>query len=205
MKYLLSFFIALVFVISSPANSDEGLYGAIPPPGSAFFRFVNQSDQQITVSHEGKKLSTINDHAASPYGFVNAGKIDFDVNGKSFPVTMEKGKSYTLLVDGGSLKEVVESPYDNKRKSRVKLYNLTEFKDVSLKTADGAHAVVESVDPHSVGERDVNAVDIQFSVESKHFDSFKTDTVNLKKGKVSSIFVYQKDGKLQYASYETDR
>lgn len=189
-------FIVMMLMAHSVLAGEDVLYDELPPVDASFFRFANGTAKPITVKANGNKLATIRPGEVSPYGFVSAAQIMFEVNTMSIPLDATAGRQVTiLLVDsaGGS-----ENPYhifdeggfSNKRKARVKLYNFIKQDKLSLKTGDGAHEVINEVNPMSFDSRDVNAIQMNFSVFGGANKLTTSDVITLKRDRVTSFFVF---------------
>lgn len=197
MKQILKLVFTVLLLVSGMANAGDGLYGKVPPTDAAFFRFVNISSQAVDIEFKGKKIATVSPFRSTAYGFESAGDFDFKVDGNNISKTLKADDLTTIIWNGEDAQFIIESPFTNKRKARVKLYNLTDS-IASLLTIDGKHKVIESVESFSAEFRDVNALDIAFKAITEQNDSVETSKIKLAREKVTSIFVYKQNGLFGY-------
>ncbi len=198
----LSIGFALVFLLSSFASfsahaGEDALYAAEAPDGATFIRVVN-ADVSGTIPQAeigNKAIKDIAPMDASPYIYLPEGSYELSVGDQSAPITMKKDRFYTAVVlDSGELEIISDKTFKNPRKALVSFYNLTGDDGLSLKTADGKVAVVDSVDQVSVGNREINAVKISLGAFADGQSMAKTPPVSLQRGKVFSFFVIDAGG-----------
>lgn len=194
--------------VSLPTTADEALYGKVPPADAAFFRFVNASDKPLEIHIDGKKAATLTPRDISPFGFMSAGDMPFELNGVAVDISLNAGEQVSFVWhEKGEMPYTLihESQFDNKKKARVRLYNLTGHADLDLKTADGKHQVIAGVQPQNKGHRDVNAVRLPFSAVGKGQILATTDPIALSRDKATSIFAFEDNDDVLLTIKHTER
>lgn len=189
--------ISLFGAVSTVHAGEGALYAAEAPDGAAFIRVVNADASGSLAQAEigGKTIKEVEPLSASPYIYLPAGTYQLEVAGKATPVQMDKNEFYTAVVlDSGETKVLKDVAFDNPRKALLSFYNLTEEGGVSLKTADGKVAVIESVDAISVDNREINAVKIMLGAFQSGEPLAKTPQISLQRGKVFSVFAIDVGG-----------
>jgi alginate O-acetyltransferase complex protein AlgF len=181
---------ALLAALALPAQAgDEGVYGPVAPPNSAFVRVFNATAQpELQARIADKTLEEIPAFGASEFVFLPPGKYTLTVGAVSQPVTLQANKFYTAALEGKELRMLENERYTNRLKALVMVYNLVDGSTLSLKTPDG-RPVVENVAANSTGSREVNAVKVSLAV----FDGTKKITdvkpMNLERGRAFSLFI----------------
>lgn len=187
---LLSAVTLAAWALLMPAHGgDEGVYGPVAPPDSAFIRVFNATNRQIEDARiADKTFSEIPAYAASEFAFLPAGSYTLHVGGVTQQVALGRNRFHTAALVGNQLRLIDVDRFSNKLKSLVILYNLTDAPELSLKTPDGATSVVEPVAPNTSGAREVNAVRVNLGL----FDGGKkvadVKPVNLQRGRAFSLF-----------------
>lgn len=192
MKTTTTLLAATLLAALAPAQSragDEGVYGPVAPPNSAFVRVFNATAQpELQAKIADKTLDEIPAYGASEFVFLPPGKYTLTVGAASQPVTLEANKFYTAALEGKELRLLDNERYTNRLKALVIVYNLVDGSTLSLKTPDGK-PVVENVGPNSIGSREVNAVKVTLAL----FDGAKkvadVKPMNLERGRAFSLFV----------------
>jgi len=192
----LGFFAALaalscLYMPTSASAGEGGLYPAAPPPGSAFIRFLNGNNPMaVAVDVRGKSYGAASMGSITAYAPVQQGEADLTIGGKAEKANLKEGAYYTVLYYKGDVKVLEEPASDNKLKAQIVLINASSSPDVSLKTADGSTAIVNSVSSEKLDGRAVNPVKVPFSV---YTDAKKIDDINahlLERGEHYAIVVY---------------
>jgi alginate O-acetyltransferase complex protein AlgF len=168
---------------------DEGVYGPVAPPNSAFVRVFNATAQpELQARIADKTLDEIPAFGASEFVFLPPGKYTLTAGTVSQPVTLQANKFYTAALEGKELKVLDSERYTNRLKALVIVYNLVDGSTLSLKTPDG-RPVIENVGANSIGSREVNAVKVNLAL----FDGARKVTdvkpMNLERGRAFSLFV----------------
>lgn len=181
---------ALSAGLALPASAgDEGVYGPVAPPNSAFVRVFNATAQpELQARIADKTLDEIPAFGASEFVFLPPGKYTLTVGAASQPVTLQANTFYTAALEGKELKVLDNERYTNRLKALVVVYNLVDGSTLSLKTPDG-RPVIENVGANSIGSREVNAVKVSLAL----FDGAKkvadVKPMNLERGRAFSLFV----------------
>jgi alginate O-acetyltransferase complex protein AlgF len=182
----------MLFAVSqwSPVHAgDEGVYGPVAPPDSAFIRVFNATAQGELEGRIGDKvLSDIGAFGASDFVFLPAGKYTLTVGAVSQPVTLKPNRYYTAALEGKDLRLLDNDRYSNRLKALLIVYNLVDGSTMSLKTADG-RAVVENVAANSFGTREVNAVKVNLALFDGAKQVAEVKPMNLERGRAFSLFV----------------
>ena len=164
----------LLPLVAWPAAGQEALYGAQPPPGSAFVRFVNATGAAVDVRPSfaaSRRLGTEGAARVSPYAVVD------HVAGRSFPLEVQAGGQSvkavltvapdsfsTVLVrdDGtGTLSAVVvkDGAEFNQARARLSFYNATPACPAgALALVPAGTAVFSDMAPGTMRTRSVNPV-----------------------------------------------
>jgi alginate O-acetyltransferase complex protein AlgF len=144
------------------------LYSPAPPADSAFVRVVNASaGASIQVSAGNITLaSKLAYGTVSAYRVVKQGMTGFDAAGKHTDLKLEAGRFYTLALERGRWASVTDRSSADINKARIGVYNFSDRKDVSLKTADGQVALLENLEPDGYELVQVNPVRAQLAVFS---------------------------------------
>jgi hypothetical protein len=159
---------------SVPAMGQEALYGAQPPPGSAFVRFANATGTTVEVRPSFLAASTLGTDTASrisAYGVVPtvAGKslaLTINAGGHSAQTTLKVAPDSftTVLVRETSPGQftavaVTDGAEFNQARARLSFYNASQAcPAASLALAPVGTAVFSDVAPGAVKTRSVNPV-----------------------------------------------
>jgi len=178
-----------MILLSLLLAEEAALYDPAPPPDSAFVRVVNATpgSAPIEVVVNGLSLSSVGYQQATHYAVVKGGERSLSAGPTTAELSFDSGAFYTVVLEGGTLSALSDTPNDNLAKARLTLYNLSDA-PVSLKTADGQVAVLEGVSPNGVEGRAVNAIPIELAVFSGD-QSITLPKVTLAQGNSYSIFV----------------
>lgn len=193
MKVLLSIFLLLICSFAVVAD-DNALYGNIAPPNASFFRFVNLDPTPVTIKVDDGKEFILDPYHVSRYAFVQPSQVIVSVSGQTHLFDALEASQSTIIIDHHApepFKEIKEEIFNNKRKARVKLFNLTNHKALSLETADGKNTVIDAVGQVGFGYRDLNAVSVDLGVFSdlEHLES--ASRYSFSRGLVVSVFAIQ--------------
>ncbi len=178
-----------MLLLSLMMAKEVALYDPAPPADSAYVRVVNAAPESkgVAVELAGQSLDTLAYQQASPYVVVKGGERSVVAGPNTAALRFDSGGFYTVVLEGGQLSPLTDTPNDNLAKARISLYNLSSA-TVSLKTADGSTAVFADIPPDGVQAIAVNAIPIELAV-------FVGDTalplpaVTLQAGAAYSIFV----------------
>ncbi len=164
----------LTLLAAMPAAGQEALYGAQPPPGSAFVRFVNATATSVDVRPSfaaSSTLGTAGPSRVSAYAVVDrvAGKtlsLEVRAAGQSAQTTLSVAPDSfdTVLVRNdasGTLSAAVvkDGSEFNQARARLSFYNATpDCPSASLALLPAGTAVFSDVAAGAVRTRTVNPV-----------------------------------------------
>ncbi|WP_040309850.1 alginate O-acetyltransferase AlgF [Asticcacaulis biprosthecium] len=193
---------ALLPLSANAKNADAGLYAAAPPPNSVFIRVVSTVEDGQTVNATiGKASYSVAAGTATAYKIIPAGttQVRFGTKGKTLVVS--DGGYYTVVIFGtrsAPHAALIEDPkLDSKVKGLITFYNLTDRAALSLKTADGAAAVVDAVAPRKVGSRPVNSATTGFAVFDGTSQLGTVPQQTIERGNAYSSIVSEVGGKIK--------
>ncbi len=201
----------LSLAVSVPALGQEALYGAQPPPGSAFVRFANATGTAVEVQPSflaASTLGTDNVSRVSAYGVVPA------VAGKTLGLTIKAaGHSVqtnlkvapdsftTVLVREASpgqfaASAVTDGAEFNQARARLSFYNATQgCLAGTLALAPAGTAVFTDVAPGAVKTRSVNPVKAMVRASCTGQTAADVMLDNMEIGGSYSIWLMQPGGK----------
>jgi alginate O-acetyltransferase complex protein AlgF len=168
------FFLTLAALLVLPSshalanlNADNGLYDPVPPPGSAFVRFVSMD------SAEGSKEARVNNKAlefvrfkdVSSYFVTPEGKVTAKIGKVQEDFDIKAGNFYTVVLDSDQDLEIYQDEEnDNQAKAQVIFYNFSKKEGLSLKTSDGKVEIVPGVENGKLGARQINPVKVPLAI-----------------------------------------
>ncbi|NWE68080.1 alginate O-acetyltransferase AlgF [Pseudomonas gingeri] len=171
------------------AGGDAALYGPTAPKGSSFVRLYNASNQEVSATVGATALSDVAPLASSDFSFMPGGDYSAKVGSQSLPVKLAADHYYTLVNNASGQPQLIEEPpFKNKQKSLVRVQNLSD-KALTLKTADGKTAVVESVAAKGRGEREINPVKVSFALYEGNQKVSDLKPVALERGEAAVLYV----------------
>lgn len=196
----------VMMLLSGPVPVSQagegGLYDPAPPPGSAYLRLINVGDAPAELKLGGKPFVTAPAGAASAYIVTPQGSKALDVKGRSETVQLEAGKFYSYVVPGKAAL-IVDPALSNRAKAMVRLYNLTDRAELSLKTADGKVALIEGVATATAADRLVNEAKLALGVYAGPDKLASTPDVSIRRGAAYSVLAYGSAGKVKTAWVES--
>lgn len=170
--------------------ADGALYGPVAPPGSAFVRVFNGSERPDLLAQVGAQtVDEIPAWGASDYVFVPSGTTTVSIGSVNSSAPLQADHYYTAVEDKGAIKLIDSARFNNRMKALLMVYNLSDSKSLSLKSADGKTDVVAGVSANSVGTREVNPTKATLAVYDGDTKIADAPAVNLTRGKASSLFV----------------
>ena len=171
--------IVALTMLSIPASGQEALYGAQPPPGSAFIRFVNATGAPVEVRPsflDGTTLGTAGPSRVSAYGVVAkvanlALPLSVSAEGHTVQASLKVAPDSfnTVLVREGSAGQlsatvVTDAAEFNQARARLSFYNATQdCAAAAVALAPAGTAVFSDVTPGAVKTRSVNPVKAMIS------------------------------------------
>ena len=145
------------------ADTDFGLYDPVAPDGSAFVRFINMTDDEVTPQLNRKKFDALTNNQVSDYFVVPKGPVRFFVGDQKADHDIVAGKFYTV-VNSKNIVVLEDIANNNRSKATIAFYNFSGISSLTLKAKGGAVNVLQDVESDSTKARDMNAVKIDFSI-----------------------------------------
>ena len=171
--------LALAVAGIGQAAAQGQVYDPLPPPGSAYVRFVNASGDDVAVRPDFLPAQTLGTAGAAR---VTAYTVVENVKGKPLAVqvqakgqtgqlgfTAEPGSFNTLLLEGGGsqaprIVQVVDKTDFNQSRARLSFYNATpDCAGATLAIAPDGPVVFQDVAPGTTKARSVNPVTVAVS------------------------------------------
>ena len=164
-------------------DGNADLYDAVAPANSAFIRVLNLSERNIEVSLSGKnKPQLVSSGQFGGYRFVPPGQQSISVAGQTLESELKANTASTVIYRDNKLLLIADKFVDEPRKAQIAFYNLTD-KPAALKTVDGQHVVVDTVQRDQTGSRMVNELKIAFAAYAADEKLASFDELFLKKGR----------------------
>lgn len=179
-----------IFLLGCAATAVAGLYPAAAPPGSAFIRVFNASNQpKVTAQVGSKSLGDVAALEASPYAFVPPGQYPVKIGDATENASLQGSHCYTSVLGSDSkVHQFEQTCFNSQLKSLVAIYNMIDGTTLSLKTADGTN-VVENVAANASGQREVNPIKADLAVYDGSSKLADAKPVTLMRGSTYSLFV----------------
>lgn len=163
MKKLLPFLLLSSVAFATPA----ALYSPVPPPDSAFVRFINATPGVRSVTLDNTALTDDVDYAqASPYRVFKGGNHTLKSGSQSTSIKLEEGGFYTASLVAGHWWLNTDRSSSTLTQARISLYNLSSV-PVALKTADGQLTLWNDFKPSHYDIQPVNPVKVSLAVFNK--------------------------------------
>lgn len=169
MKNILLVFGLITLGAAQAKAQDVGLYDPAPPEGSAFVRFISDSEGSGSdeVKANGKTFDYLKYGEVSSYFVVPQGKVTTSIGSNSKGFDAESGGFYTVILGDDNKMDVKTDPINsNQAKAQIIFYNLSDNKNLSLKTSDGKLPIIPDVTDGSSAERQINPVKVSLAVYS---------------------------------------
>ncbi len=196
-----------LLAIAGPAAAQGQVYDPLPPPGSAYVRFVNVSGDEVTVQPDFLPSQTLGTGAAqrvTAYAVVEA------VQGKTLAVQMQAkaqtgrlsftadpGSFNTVLVEAAgvqSLKavQIIDKTDFNQSRARLSFYNATpDCAGATLAIAPDGPVVFQDVAPGTAKARSVNPVTVAVNAGCAQGARAPVDLAGLEAGGMYSVWLMQ--------------
>lgn len=206
-KEVSSGLVLLVLLSPCVASGEGALYDPVPPPGSAFVRVHHSAPDPLTeLNVPDKQIPTIAGYGTSSYFVLPAGRHVLGIGPQDVTVDAPEGGFVTVVnnASDGSARSEVDPTLSTQTKALVLLYNVNVSGAVSLKTSNGAVALIENQSASGVGSREVNAVKAPLAVFDSSNQKVELGTVVLKRGAAYGVFVSSKDGRLSARWVESE-
>lgn len=178
MRFVLNFLLAFLCLLAPAlAGEDEGLYEPPPPAGSAWLRYVGQGELSIGSLHL----------VAPTYALIMQGSYTAAVASEQIPVVIGAGHRYTLA---GSPLYLFEDPVlENRARSLLVVYNLSDRPAISLTTADSKLTVLKDIVPHKAFSRMVQPIKVALAIKEGENLLATLPELQLERGASYSIIV----------------
>jgi len=177
-------------LLGSAGLATAGLYPPAAPPGSAFIRVFNASNQpKVTAQVGSKSLGDVSAMEASSYTFLPPGQYPVKIGDASDNATLQGSHCYTAAIGADSkVRQFDQQCFNSQLKALVEIYNMIDGTTLSLKTTDGA-TVVDSVAANAAGQREVNPIKANLVVYDGSNKLADAKPVTLTRGGTYSLFV----------------
>lgn len=180
---------ALLAAPPAATAGDDALYGPEAPPGSAFIRIFNATDQaDLNVQVGSKPVPDVEAWEVSDFEFLPPGTHQLSAGAVTQNVSLQPNRFYTAVVTGEGVRLLDNQPYKNRLKALVILYNLTDADAVSLRTTDGRSTVIDGVAADASGTREVNPARVPLAVFRGDQQLGQAPSVSFTRGKAYSLF-----------------
>ncbi|MBQ0711605.1 MAG: alginate O-acetyltransferase AlgF [Porticoccus sp.] len=189
-------FVSLVMLAQASIAAENVLYDPVAPDNSAFIRLINL-DNNPTIFKLSIKADAQNipPHSVGGFIFFPPGEINATVNSIDKKITANASDVVNLINISGEQVILVEEYFESSHKSLATLYNFSES-DLSLRTINGKHTLIDSIDSMKSGSREINEVKVDLGVFEGEKLVSDVGSVSFKKGRSFSFVVYSKNGSL---------
>ena len=170
-------------VAQAAQDNNADLYDPVAPANSAFVRVLNLSDSNIEVTLSGKnKPQSVTAGQFGGYRFVAPGMQRIAAAGQVLERELKANTASTVVYRDGQLLLIADQFVNEPRKAQIAFYNFTD-KPAALKTLDGQHVVVDTIEHDQTGSRMVNELKIAFAAYAGDAKLVDFDELFLKKGR----------------------
>ena len=203
---------AVALGIAGQAAAQGQVYDPLPPPGSAYVRFVNASGDEVTIRPDflpGQTLGTGAAQRVTAYAVVEnvqGKKLALQMQAKSqngqLSFTAEPGSFNTMLVQATGAQslravQVVDKTDFNQSRARLSFYNATpDCAAARLAIAPDGPVVFQDVAPGAAKARSVNPVSVAVNAGCAQGGPAPLDLAGLEAGGMYSIWLMQGSGGL---------
>ena len=183
--------IALLGALAAVAQiASAGLYPRAAPPGSAFVRVFNATNQANVSGKVGDKaIPATPPMDASTYVFVDPGEKPASVGSQQQNIKFDGSRCYTLAVTPNGIQSFEQDCFNSQLKSLLSVFNLIDGASVNVRIAESGTKVIEDVAPKSSGHREVNPAKATLAVYNGDTKIGDAKPMQLERGKVFSLFV----------------
>ena len=189
------FLLALGVAAGAMAEGEAALYDASAPAGSAFVRVINAGPETLEVTTPEKTAAqTVPGFRVGEYLYLPGGKAHvLSVGGLQVTHDFAKDSATTLVVSGGNTTTLDDEYFTGRKKALISFYNLTT-RPLALKTEDGKHAVVDTLESLANGSREINEIKIGLAAWDDTGKLAAFPATFLKKGRSYSYVVFEENG-----------
>ena len=200
---------AALLAIAGQAAAQGQVYDPLPPPGSAYVRFVNASGDEVTVRPDflpGQTLGTVAAQRVTAYAVVQnvqgktlALQVQSNAQSGQLSFTAEPGSFNTMLVEAAGAQalravQVVDQTDFNQSRARLSFYNATDCAGATLAIAPDGPVVFQDVAPGTAKARSVNPVSVAVSAGCAQGGRAPLDLAGLEAGGMYSIWLMPDGG-----------
>ncbi len=187
------------------AGADDGLYDPTAPDGSAFVRFLNMDNDEVTPSLNGKKFDALATKTQSAYFVAPQGTAKIALGGDVMSKEIVEEKFYTAVKSNGSVVWIEDHANNNRAKATIALYNFSSKDDLALKAKEGAVKVYDDVDASAMKARDMNPVKIDFGIYEGEESLIKIEPFIIERGNHYGIIYDGSEVKVITGAIDTTR
>jgi alginate O-acetyltransferase complex protein AlgF len=189
-RRFISLALGLVAATALISVADAGLYPRAAPPGSAFVRLFNATNNpHLTAKIGDKPIPDTPPLDASAYVFVNPGELPSTIGNTDQKVKLDANRCYTLAVTPAGVTKFEQDCFSSQLKSLLSVYNLIDGSHLSLRMADSGTKVIDGVSSGAAAHREVNPAKASLAVFDGDTKLADAKPVQLERGKVFSLFV----------------
>lgn len=145
------------------ADSDVGLYDPKAPEGSAFVRFINLENSEITPEVNGEMYDVLGKGHVSSYFVFAEGEVDIHIDDYTFTTDVQADGFYTVVNKRG-ITALKDQANESRSKATIAFYNFSTISLLTLKARKGSVEVLKDVSKSQTLARDMNAAKIDFSI-----------------------------------------
>lgn len=179
-----------LLVVARVPVAQAQLYAREAPPGAAFIHVFNATPNTgVTGQIDDKSLPPLLPYSASEYVFLTPGEHSVQVAGVKQPFKLDGGHFYTVAAESGGLQLFEFHEPLTKLKAMIAVFNLLPATTLSLKTADGATAVFDSVAPHTNMQRTINPLKLNLALFDGTRKIVDVPEIRPERGQSFSLFV----------------
>ncbi|MCJ8312796.1 MAG: alginate O-acetyltransferase AlgF [Saccharospirillaceae bacterium] len=170
-KYLLHALLnaPMLFVPFLSVANEKALYDVVPK-GASYVRFINVSENMMTLKFLNKKFELQPNCEFSNYVMVTKNKHKVIVNGKKYNFIIEPNKSFSVVINEDKyfdgIVEVIHDAFVTQRnKAVLSVYNFDPHETVSLKIESNGQVIFNSIKSMQHHQIEVNPVKLSFLLE----------------------------------------
>ena len=186
----LSLLLGVIATVALVDVADAGLYPRAAPPGSAYVRVFNASNNPHLQAKIGdKQIPDTPPLDASTYEFVPPGEHPSTIGNTDQKVKLDSNRCYTLAVTPAGVQKFEQDCFSSQLKSLLSVYNLIDGTHLSLRMADNGTKVIDGVASGAAAHREVNPAKASLAVFNGDTKIADAKPVQLERGKAFSLFV----------------
>ena len=173
-----------------PMQAYAQLYAKGAPPGSAFVRILNGTAAQSPAGFIGETAQVaLPAFTAGQFIFLPPGDYSVQLGGRKESFALQADRFYSIAYLPDGMKSFELEGFKSQLKAMVIIMNLFPDKTVSLKTADGKIAVLDSIAPFKAGQREINPLSVSLALFDGDRKMADVPPMTFERGKASSLIV----------------